>query len=249
MNLQTTKQLNIDFSAQKYILVDVKQYDRNSRFILVTCYNQGSIFNLNAKNHSVYVRYKKADGSPVLNFCKINNRGEVLVELTEQMIAAGGICYVDLVVINKGQAIINIDTGEIITVDDSSILSTMAFCVNVYEVSVDNSEIESSTEFECLNDLFKKAEADYKEVVQLAKSYAVGDAGGIRDNEDIDNSKYYYEQTSTNVEIAKTSEINSLASETNAKISEENSKISETNASASETNANTGFNKNFIDYT
>jgi len=153
---------------------------------------------------------------------------------------------VDLVIVNKGSAIVNIDTGEIITIDDAPILSTMAFCVNVYETSVDNSEIESSYEYDGLNDLMQKAEAEYTEVIQLSKSYAIGNAGGIRDNEDSDNSKYYCEQASISASNAKTSEENALtseqnakSSETNASTSEANAKISETNAKTSETNAKT----------
>jgi hypothetical protein len=162
------------------------------------------------------------------------------------MLAADGVCYVDLIIINKGSAMVNVDTGEIVTIDDTPILSTMAFCINVYESSVDNSEFESSYEYDGLNDLLKRAEADYTEVVMLSKSYAVGNANDIRENENFDNSKYYYEQSlanATNAKIsednAKTSEINSKTSEDNAKESEINSKTSETNAEESETNAKT----------
>lgn len=226
MALEIVKNINVDFYDKKYIMINAKQYDDSSRYILVTCYNQGSPFNLSSNKHSAYIKYRKADGYAVLNSCKINYKGEVLIELTEQMLAADGICYVDLVIVNKGSAMINIDTGEIIAIDDAPILSTMAFCINVYEASVDNSEIESSYEYDALNDLLQKADAEYTEVIQLSKSYAVGNAGGIRDNEDVDNSKYYYEQTLANTN-------NAGASEANASVSEQNAKISETNASAS----------------
>ena len=237
MALEIVRNINVDFYDKKYILINAKQYDSNSRWIAITCYNQGNIFNLNASEHSAYVKCKKADGYGVLNSCRINNNGEVLVELTEQMLAADGICYVDLVIINKGSAMVNVDTGEIITIDDTPILSTMAFCINVYETTVDNSELESSYEYNALNDLLQKAEAEYTEVIQLSKSYAVGDAGGIRDNEDVDNSKYYCEQASISEANAKNSELNAAVSEKSAMVSEANAKNSEINASISETNA------------
>lgn len=191
MSLQTTINLNVDFYDNKYILINAKQYDSSSRWITITCYNQGSLFNISASEHTAYIRYKKADGNGVLNSCRINHEGKVLVELTEQMLAASGICYVDLIIVNKGSAIVNIDTGEIITIDDSAILSTMAFCVNVYEATVDNSVIESSYEFDTLNGMLQRVEADYTEVIQLSKSYAMGNANNIRENENFDNSKYY----------------------------------------------------------
>ena len=237
MALEIVRNINVDFHDTKYIIVNAKQYDDSSRYVAITCYNQGSLYNLSASKHSAYVKFRKADGNAVLNFCKINYKGEVLVELTEQMLASIGMCYVDLVVINKGKAMVNIDTGDIIAIDDTPILTTMAFCVNVYETTVDNSEFESTYEFDALNDLLSRAEADYTEVIRLAKSYAVGDAGEIRDGEDTDNAKYYCEQAGISADKAKISEDNAATSETNAKTSETNAKTSEINAKESETNA------------
>ena len=265
MALQIMTNINVDFYDKKYILINAKQYDDASRWIAITCYNQGSAFNLSASKHSAYIKYRKADGYGVLNSCKINYKGEVLVELTEQMLAADGICYVDLVIINKGSAMVNIETGEIIAIDDTPILSTMAFCVNVYETSVDNSEIDSSYEYNALNDLLQRAEAEYTEVIRLSKSYAVGNAGEIRDGEDTDNAKYYCEQSRISASAANTSALNAANSETlaeehmqdalsykndaytymtnantymeSAYTSEQNAKTSEINAAASEANA------------
>ena len=204
MSLQSITNISVDFCDKKYILINAKQYDSSSRWISVTCYDNGKPFSLSANKHAAYIRYKKADGNSVLNFCRINYRGEVLVELTEQMLSAEGICYVDLIIVNKGDAMVNIDTGEIIVVDDGSILSTMAFCVNVYEAAVDNSEFASSYEYDALNSLLQRAEADYAEVVTVAKSYARGDTG-VRYGEDTDNAKYYYEQSLINASDANKS--------------------------------------------
>ena len=259
MALQITTKINVDFYDKKYIMINAKQYDGSSRWISITCYDNGNLFNLSASKHTAYIRCRKSNGYDVFNVCRINHRGEVLVELTEQMLASDGICYVDLMIVNKGSAIVNVDTGEIITVDDSAIISTMAFCINVYETAVDNSLIESSYEYDALNDALQRAEADYTEVIQLAKSYAmgnannirenedsdnskyysqlsrsyaIGDAGGKRENENTDNAKYYYEQSKQNSS-------NALQSATNAAKSEQNAKNSETNSSKSEVNART----------
>lgn len=252
MALQTTMNINVDFHDNKYIMFNAKQYDTNSRLIAITCYDQGDIYTLNASKHSAYIKYRKPDGYNVFSFCKINYKGEVIVELTQQMLAVGGICYAELVVINKGDAQVNATTGEIITIDNPPIFSTMAFCVNVYETVVDNSLVESSNSFDALNDLMQRAEADYTEVILTSKSYAKGSTG-IREGEDTDNAKYYSEQASisadnaktsetkaaTSESNAKTSEINASTSESNAKTSESNAKASETNASVSESNAKT----------
>ena len=212
MTLQTITNINVDFHDNKYILINAKQCDDCSRWITITCYDNGKIFNLSASKHTAYIRYKKADGYGVLNSCRINTKSEVLVELTEQMLAIEGVCYADLIIVDKGNAIVNVDTGEIITVDGSPIISTMAFCVNVYESSFDNSLVESSYEFNALNNALQMANAEYTEVMKTSKSWAVGDTG-VREGEDTNNSKYYANQSSRSASASNTSALNAAASE------------------------------------
>lgn len=200
MALESTKNINIDFYDNRYVLINAKQYDGNSRYITVTCYDQGKIFNLSSAKHTAYVRYKKPDGHIVFNFCTITTSGQVGVELTEQMLSTSGICDVDLVIIHKGNAVVNIDTGEIVTIDDSAIISTMVFRIYVYESAVDNSLIESFDEYNGLNDLLTRAEANYQQVINASEiwalnsqSWAIGGTGveGRAGVEDTDNAKYY----------------------------------------------------------
>ena len=236
MALQITTKINVDFYDKKYIMINAKQYDGSSRWISITCYDNGHLFNLSASKHTAYIRCRKSNGYDVFNVCRINHRGEVLVELTEQMLASDGICYVDLMIVNKGSAIVNVDTGEIITVDDSAIISTMAFCINVYETVVDNSLIESSYEYDALNDALQRAEADYTEVIQLAKSYAMGNANNIRENEDSDNSKYY-SQLSRSYAIGDAKGVRANEDADNSKYYSQLSSKSAEDADISKTNA------------
>lgn len=191
MALQITTNINVDFYENRYIIVNAKQYDDMSRLISVTCYNQGEIFNLNADKHTAYIKYRKADGRWVLNSCSINRKGQILIELTEQMLAASGICYVDIFVVDKGSAIVNYDTGSITTIDSSSVLTTKAFYIDVQEAVVDNSLIESVDDYDGLTGLLERAEADYQDVILGAKSYAIGTNNQARENDEKDNSKYY----------------------------------------------------------
>lgn len=264
MNVQAIANINVDFYDTKYISINAKQLDKKTRFLSVTCYSHGELCPLNSGEHSAYIRYKKADGYSVFNFCDINPKGKILVELTEQMLAIVGIGYADLVVVNKGSAVVDENTGEIVVVDNSGILSTMPFHVDVIETAFENSVVESSYEYDGLNDLLERAEADYSQVIRLSKSYAIGGTGE-RANENTDNAKYYSEQSkksATNSETymnaasnsasasqqsainANTSAQNSQTymgqSKTymeNAKTSESNAKTSENNAKASENNA------------
>lgn len=221
MSLQSITNINIDFYDKKYILVNAKQLDKSSRFLLVTCYNHGTPYFLDYTNQSAYIRYKKSDDYSVFNFCKITNEGKILVELTEQMLASSGICSADLVLVDKRMADIDEDTFEV-SVKDASILSTMTFLIDVSEIAAENSEIESSYEYNGLNEALIEANAEYSKVIKWARSYAVGD-GGVRANEETDNAKYYCEQSSE--------------SATNADASEERASFSADNASKSEMSA------------
>ena len=263
--LQTTTNINIDFYDKRHILINAKQLDRDSRFLSITCYNHGELYSLNSGEHAAYVRYRKADNYGVFNNCDINNSGKIIVKLTEQMLAADGICYADLVIVNKGEAEVNPNTGEINElIANASVLSTMTFCIDVSEVPVANSDVESTHEFILLNENLGKYWADFEDVMKTSKSWAVGDTG-VRDNENTDNSMYYARQSSNSASAANISELNAANSEelaenhmhdalsykndantymTNAKTymdnaneSEANAKTSEINAAASEANA------------
>lgn len=213
--LRTTIDINVDFYDKKYILINAKQNDKNSRFLSVTCYNHGVLYPINSGEHSAYIRYKKADEHSVFNFCEINNKGKIIVELTAQMLAVDGIGYADLVIVNKGDAKVNSDTGEITVIEDGSVLSTMTFCIDVSETAVVNSEIESSDEYHGLSELLIKAEADYENVILSAKSWAVGgtDIEGRKDIEDTDNAKYYAQQSSNS---ANSSALSAASASTSA---------------------------------
>lgn len=259
MALESIKNINVDFYDDRYILINAKQYDDNSRYITITCYDQGKIFNLSSSKHTAYVRYKKADGNNVFNFCTIDTRGRILIELTEQMLVASGICDVDLVIVNKGNAIVNVDTGEIITVDNSEIISTMVFRIYVYESAVDNSLIESSNEYTGLTEALAMANAEYTRVINAseewalnAQSWAIGgtDVEGRKNTEDTDNAKYYSllsrsyaigdaddVRSNEDVDNSKYYSEQSSDSANAAKASEDNAKVSEANASTSEVNA------------
>ena len=76
--------------------------------------------------------------------------------------------------------------------------------------------------------------ADYD--AKLAQSYAVG-SSNLRENENVDNAKYYKEQAEKFSQQADVSATNAKASEDNAKQSEDNAKTSEDNALKSATDA------------
>ena len=176
MDLQTTKQINIDVAKYKYIKIDAKQYDRNLRYILITCYRNNELLPINNNSHFASIRYRKPDGNGVFNGCKITSDGRILVELTEQMLAVAGFCYADVVIHENVKLSVKIvenadGTVELKDTGNSGIISTMTFAVDVHEAAFDNEEVESSYEYNKLNDLMAKAENTYENVLTTSRGY------------------------------------------------------------------------------
>ena len=174
MGIQIYRDICVDFSNARYIILNAKQHDSKSRFMRITCTNLGQKVNLNSDDYSVFIRYQKPDGYGVFNKCVISDNGEIIFELTEQMLAAVGTSYADLVIIDDAKSNINNDLtiiskdGHIIE-NNSSIVSTMTFHINVLEKPLNDLDIESSNEFSALNDLLLKATKEYDYIVQTTK--------------------------------------------------------------------------------
>ena len=222
MNLEIIKELKIDFYNTKYISINAKQHDIASRYILITCYNQGTVFPVDNISNCAYIRYRKADDFGAFNACEITEDGKVIVELSPQMLAVAGRCYADLIIVDNTSVVINSTTNEV-SVKNANVISTMTFCIDVSESAFDNMFIESTDEFNALNELLVKANADYTAVIAFCKDMA--------------------ERAKKSEENAKQSETNAKKSENNAKTSETKASISETNAKSSETSAKTSEEK------
>ena len=54
MSLQVTTNINVDFYDKKYILINAKQLDKNSRFLSVTCYNRAGTYQSGEQRSQIY---------------------------------------------------------------------------------------------------------------------------------------------------------------------------------------------------
>ena len=191
MNLDVTREIEVDFYDSKYICINAKQYDNVTRFLLITCCNQGEPIAVDS-NCNAYIRYRKADDLIVLNNCIITDDGKVLVELTEQMLAAEGICQCDIViyridnVITKVVTEIDTSTGSeevgtgsngstsgLYSSDDNmTILATMTIYINVKPSAIDSLEVESSNEFNTLTAALSEVKNNYVSIIDTCEIYA-----------------------------------------------------------------------------
>ena len=208
VGIQVYRDISVDFSNSRYIIMNAKQHDSKSRFIRMTCTNVGQKVNLNPNDYSAFIRYRKSDGYGVFNKCIISTTGQVIFELTEQMLSTVGTSYADLVILDVNKSDINSDLtiisedGRIIE-NNGSLASTMSFYINVMEKPLADYDIESTNEFSALNELLLKASTDYEYVIQISQGYA-NDALNSQNN------------AQTYAQSAATSEINAAISENNA---------------------------------
>lgn len=99
--LTIPNEIKIDFHESRYIAVNVKQYDSNSREIILACCNKGKFFKLNKNYHIVFMRLKRPDDKGMMSQCDITTEGKIKIILTNQMLDVVGRCYVDVIVFDK----------------------------------------------------------------------------------------------------------------------------------------------------
>lgn len=230
MSEKITREIVLDFYENKNVIVNAKQYDKESRYLLISCMNQGAFFRLSNEQHMAFIRYRKADELSVFNKAEITEEGKVIVELTEQMLAAEGMCIADLVITESEAEI----TDEGINVSNGSVISTMSFVVKVLSTAIDNSEIESNYEFSALNELLNKATADYDRVIkETSKNAERAETAATSAQDSATLASDAKDKAESSASAASASEKNALASELAAKTSQDASARSESNAEAS----------------
>lgn len=179
-NLQTTtNKLVLDFHQRNYQTVLAKEYDKGSRFIPIQCMENGEPFALNS-SIEIQVKVLTPDSRALLEHsATIQDDGSILLELTENMLYYPGKATVELIFYDY---------------EHKKRLSPMKFDLLIDSSAYPDDKIISSDEFNALTDLIEKVNADYTYVIKQAESWAHGNTG-IRENEDIDNSKYWSEQS------------------------------------------------------
>ena len=127
----------------KKYMVSAVQGDRATRCVLVKLVNNGEPYMIPDGARAI-VNIKKPDGKFVYNKCTYNGN-EVIIDLTSQALAASGTAYCNV---------------EIRTADDTQIITSATFEIEIETTQRSDSAIESSNEFTAIevkvNDLIEK---------------------------------------------------------------------------------------------
>lgn len=151
-------EIAVDFINPSYNICRAKHLD-TARYLLCTLTENG--IPRNVKNDEVArIRLQKPDKTYVYNDCTVIEDGRVLITLTEQILAVEGNAICDIQLTNENTGII---------------YSTKNFTINIDKTAVDNSVIESSNEFNALNNLIITNKKLRDELIKIIES--IGSVG------------------------------------------------------------------------
>lgn len=190
------KDVYLDFTTKDLVTILCTQYDKDSRTYIIHFLDDGKPFLINKTNRKVMFKMTKKDNKKVLDDCAINSDGTVNFELTEQICVFHGIYDVQFVLFDS---------------NDMSVVYTMPFRLNITKSVTDNVEIESSDEFNALNNMILKETERIKIVEELEKK--ITEAETIRVN---------------NEEVRKSNENTRISNENN-RINAENIRVANEN--------------------
>ena len=131
------QKITLDFYQNDYKAVKVKQYDKNSRNLIITCTDNGTFYKLNPISLLCNIKMNTPDGRAILETATINEDGTVLVTFTESMVYASGTGQLELDIIDSSA--------------DKSI-STMILTVIIIGSVYPDDKIIASDEFNALTE-------------------------------------------------------------------------------------------------
>lgn len=126
-----TTNISLEMSGDtKLYMVSAKQGDKATRYVIAKLLNNGAEYTIPTGSRAV-MNIKKPDGKHVYNTCAFSG-SEVTVELTNQTLAAAGTAYCDI---------------EIRTNDDTQIITSASFTIEIEASMRDEDAILSANEF------------------------------------------------------------------------------------------------------
>lgn len=185
----------LDFYNSSYNVIQSKQLD-SCRYIICH-FTENGIERTLKENEIPRIRLLKPDNTYVYNECEILEDKSVLIHLTEQMLASTG----------KARADIQISSPD-------GIYSTKIFYLNIEKTAYPNDAIETSNEFDALNDLLQRENERYQIVLNLEKE--------LNENEKVRQSN---ENTRKQNETSRITSENSRISSEKSRVYNENTRI------------------------
>lgn len=135
MDLTTIQPINLDFYRNEAKIVRAKQYDKNTRYINIKCFDNGTYFPLDKTQMKCNFKMKTPDDRGIYHETAIQDDGSILIELSETSLLVPGMCAAEL---------------NIVDLINESLLSTMTFRLFIEQSVYSNDTIIKSNEFNAL---------------------------------------------------------------------------------------------------
>lgn len=226
MRQQTTAKITLDLYTKNVVSVNAKQYDNQTRYIEITCVENGIVFTVDKSIMSAFIRFKKPDDNGVFNEVEVTSDGKLKIELTEQMLSAPGRAIADIFLLRKvftsEEKPTNID--DIYKVN-APIISIMDFYINITPTALNHSQIKSSYEFNALTNALAQIDFNNKKVVELDKTLTANE--DVRKKDEAERKSN--EESRINSEQKRVNEEDKRQKAEDARITNENTRISNEN--------------------
>lgn len=139
-----TQKIMLDFCKNDYKSIIVKQYDKNSRTLNITCTSNGSIYKLKYSIHTCKIRMLTPKKRALYKSATILADGTVSIVFDDDMLYESGTGQLEV---------------EIFDVANDYKLSTMLLTVVIIGSVYSDDVIIASEEFSALTDLLNKIES------------------------------------------------------------------------------------------
>lgn len=226
MRQQTTAKITLDLYTKNVVSVNAKQYDNQTRYIEITCVENGIVFTVDKSIMSAFIRFKKPDDNGVFNEVEVTSDGKLKIELTEQMLSAPGRAIADIFLLRK----VFTSEEKPTNIDDmykvnAPIISIMDFYINITPTALNHSQIESSYEFNALTNALAQIDFNNKKVVELDKTLTANE--DVRKKDEAERKSN--EESRINSEQKRVNEEDKRQKAEDARITNENTRISNEN--------------------
>lgn len=179
--------INLEMSGDtKLYMVSAKQGDKATRRVIVKLLNDGAEYTIPTSARAV-VNVKKPDGKRVYNSCSFSGC-EVAIELTNQILAASGTAYCDV---------------EIRTADDTEVITSASFTIEIEESMRSDKAIMSANEFtEIENRIAKNVDPAVEKATKAAEAAEKATAECVEVTEQAENALQNQEELEATLNTA-----------------------------------------------
>ena len=225
MDIKNIQKITVDFYNNKIIFIRAKQYDKKTRYLIVSCTNNGTFIKFNPEDTICNLKMLTPDNRAIYNEEVINEDGTILVEFTESMLCSAGKGKIELNMLSK---------------DYSTLISTMTIDIIIEPSVYDNDKVISSDEYNILDKIIVDGKKLILDLTTLETTLEENEEDRQRNENARKSNETERQSQETSRENAEAlRESNTATVITNANTATSNANVATSNANEATTKANT----------